>query len=113
METRKIFRLLGSLAIMVSFSAWLPAQTFELNPYAGGILGSGSVDTGAGSFDLKDQGIFGVRGAYFLTGKTSRLRAISGTSTILNSKGVTRKAGAISGRQVEATGLISSRSSLF
>ena len=67
METRKIFRLLGSLAIMVSFSAWLPAQTFELNPYAGGILGSGSVDTGAGSFDLKDQGIFGVRGAYFLT----------------------------------------------
>ena len=67
METRKIFRVLGSLAIIVSFSAWLPAQTFELNPYAGGILGSGSVDTGTGSFDLKDQGIYGIRGAYFLT----------------------------------------------
>ncbi len=67
MKIRKIARGMGSLAMVFAFSSWLSAQTVEVNPYAGGLLAPSSVDIGTSSFELKEQGIYGVRAGIFLT----------------------------------------------
>ena len=67
MKIRNISRLLGGLVMVFGFASWLSAQHVEFNPYAGGLLAPNSVDIGAGSFDLKQQGIFGIRTGVFLT----------------------------------------------
>ncbi len=67
MKIRKISRLVGGLVMVFGFASWLSAQHVELNPYAGGLLAPNSVDIGAGSFDLKQQGIYGIRTGVFLT----------------------------------------------
>ncbi len=66
MKIRKISRLVGGLVMVFGFASWLSAQHVEINPYAGGLLAPSSVDIGAGSFELKEQGIFGIRAAVFL-----------------------------------------------
>lgn len=67
MKTRKIFRLLGSWVMVLGFSSWLSAQTVEVNPYAGGLLAPSSVDIGTSSFDLKEEGLYGIRASFFPT----------------------------------------------
>ena len=67
MTIRKIARGMGSLVIVFAFSSWLSAQTVEVNPYAGGLLAPSSVDIGTSSFELKEQGIYGIRAGIFLT----------------------------------------------
>ena len=59
--------LLMWTVILFALPNQLAAQKFELNPYAGGVLTPSSVDSGSSSFDFKEEGIYGIRGTYFLT----------------------------------------------
>ena len=62
MQTTKILRLLGSWVMVLGFSSWLSAQNVEFNPYAGGLLApNDGINTGTGSFDLKQEGLYGIR----------------------------------------------------
>ncbi len=64
-----LLRSLGVFGFVVIFfsMAGLRAQTFELHPYAGGALGPSSINSGSSSFELKNQGIFGIRADFFVT----------------------------------------------
>ncbi len=68
MQTTKILRLLGSWVMVFGFSSWLSAQNVEFNPYAGGLLApNDGINTGTGSFDLKQEGLYGIRASFFPT----------------------------------------------
>ncbi len=67
MKIRKIARGMGSWVMVFAFSSWLSAQTVEVNPYAGGLFTPNSIDTETGSFDLKEEGLYGIRASFFPT----------------------------------------------
>ncbi len=65
MRKRTMTLLLSGL-ILVSGTAWLPAQRIEIHPYAGGMLIPGSVPFGNGQFELRQQAMYGVRTDFFV-----------------------------------------------
>ena len=68
MQTRTIFRLLGSWVMVFGFSSWLSAQSVDLNPYAGGLLApNDGIDTETGSSGMKQEGLYGIRAGIFPT----------------------------------------------
>lgn len=62
-----VFRIPLALAVLAGTLSAVRAQRIEISPYAGGILAPGQADFRFGFSDLKEEGIFGVRGGVFLT----------------------------------------------
>jgi opacity protein-like surface antigen len=68
MRKKKIqtIRVAMSLVVFTALASSLSAQKVEIHPYAGGIPAISSADLSSGSFDLKRDGIYGVRASVFL-----------------------------------------------
>lgn len=62
MKQRTILRLALSFLILSALPAYVSAQRFEIHPYAGGFFPDGT-DVG----ELRNEGIYGVKGGFFLT----------------------------------------------
>jgi hypothetical protein len=64
MRSKKALRIALATATIALLSTGAFAQKFEVSPYAGGFFAADYADTGV---SLKKEGLYGVRGGYFLT----------------------------------------------
>jgi opacity protein-like surface antigen len=62
-----LFKATLGLVVLGALLSTAAAQRVEFNPYAGGILAISGTNLDFGSFDLKRDGIYGVRAGFFLT----------------------------------------------
>lgn len=67
MKAKTILSVLAIWALAGFLTVPVAAQKFELNPYAGAVLAPSNVDFGGGSFELKEEGLYGIRAGLFLT----------------------------------------------
>lgn len=64
MKTKTLKRTLIVLLAATGLVPWVAAQRVEINPYAGGILSPRTAEIGVGRFDLKQEGLYGIRAAF-------------------------------------------------
>lgn len=66
MKHKDVMRAAVAFLILGAFFSYAPAQKFEIHPYAGFFFPD-SFDFGSGSQEFKEEGIYGVKGGFFLT----------------------------------------------
>lgn len=67
MRSKSILPLFLSVVVALATSPWLLGQKVEISPYAGGLFTPSALTLGSGSFELKEQGLYGIRTGFFLT----------------------------------------------